>query len=125
PALHVARPIEPDETHVLIQRRAEEVVSTATPGRAIPIRAEPSSLKRLALTLAVAVAFALLPPLGASPALSADHASVIEEEAEKVEEIAEAVKESGVEGSEEIAEELERLARELRQAKTLQEAMEL
>ena len=116
---------ETDETHLLIQRRAEEVVATATPGQAIPIKAEPSSLKRLALTLAAAMAFALLPPLGGSPALSADHASAIEEEAEKVEEIAEAVKESGVEGSEEIAEELERLARELRQAKTLQEAMEL
>jgi len=115
---------ESDEVHGLIQKRADEIVATASPRQAIPIHAEASNLRRLGLVVAVAVAFALLPPLGGAPALSADHATAIEKEAENVDKIADAVEQSEVEGSEELAEQLRQLAKELRQSSTLEEALQ-
>jgi hypothetical protein len=121
-ALEFADPA--DDVHMLIQDRANRLVETSDPSAAIPIRADGHRLRQLGMTAAVALVIGLLPPLGSSTALSADAKSALEAEAEQVEKIAEAVAQADVDTSEEIVAELERLAQELRNAETLEQAMQ-
>lgn len=110
--------------HQAIQERADSLATGSRPSEAIPIGADRRRLRQFGIAAALALLIGLLPPLGSSPALSSDVAAALEAEAEQLERIAEAVEESGVETSNEIAAELERLAQELRQAETLEQAMQ-
>jgi hypothetical protein len=113
-----------DEVHQEIQERANRFVTRADSSRAIPIPVDRHRLRQVGLAAVLALVVALLPQLGSTPALSSGLADALEAEAEEVEKIAEAVTESDVEGAEEIVAELERLAEELRQAETLEQALQ-
>lgn len=110
--------------HRAIQERADSLATSSRPSEAIPIGADRRRLRQFGIAASLAILIGLLPPLGSSPALSSDVAAALESEAEQLERIAEAVEESGVETSEDIAGELERLARELREAESLEQAMQ-
>ncbi|MGD2060376.1 MAG: hypothetical protein PVF87_05905, partial [Acidimicrobiia bacterium] len=110
--------------HRLIQERADRVAADSRPAKAIPISTDRARLRQFALAGALALLVAVLPPLGSSPALSSDIEAAIEAEATQIEEIAEAVARADVETSEQIVNELQRLAEELRQAETLEEALQ-
>lgn len=115
---------EEDEVHRLIQTRADQVASQAEPAAAVPLRTQPERLRRAALAVGIAVLVGLLPPLGDSTALSSDTAAALEAEAEALERLAEAIDQTDVDNADEIASELERLAEQLRQAQSLEEALE-
>ncbi len=110
--------------HLAIQQRADSLAIGSKPSDAIPIGADRSRLRQFGLAAALAVVIGLLPPLGSTPALSSDLATAIEAEAEQLERIAAAIEESDVETATEIATELERLAQELRQAESLEQALQ-
>lgn len=113
-----------DGIHGMIQQRADRLTEKARPSDAIPIRADGRSLSRLGLAAALALVIGLLPPLGSTPAMSSDLSAALEEEAERIEQIAEAVEETDVETSEDIVSELESLAQELRDAESLDQALQ-
>ncbi|MFQ5523551.1 MAG: hypothetical protein ACE5F5_08230 [Acidimicrobiia bacterium] len=115
---------EEGEVHQLIQARADQVASEAEPATAVPLRTQPERLRRAALAAGIAVVVGLLPPLGDSTALSADTAAALEAEAEGLERLAEAIEQANVNNADDIAAELERLAEQLRQAQSLEEALE-
>ncbi len=110
--------------HQLIQERADRIAADSRPAMAIPFSTDRARLRQFAMTGALALLVAVLPPLGSSPALSSDVAAAIEAEAGQIEEIAEAVAQADVETSDEIVDELQRLAEELRRAETLDEAIQ-
>ena len=113
-----------DEIHRTIQTEADEIAAGSSPAEAIPLKARPDRLRRFGLALGIAVALALIPPLGGSQALSIDVQTALEAEAEELERIADAIEAQDLEHKEELAEELRRLAEELRAAQTLDEALE-
>lgn len=116
---------DPDDgVHRSIQERADLLAERSKPSDAIPIGADRSRLRQFGVVASLAVVIGLLPPLGSTPALSSDMASAIEAEAEQLERIAEAIGESDVDTADEIASELARLAQELRQAETLEQALQ-
>jgi hypothetical protein len=116
---------DPDDgVHRSIQERADLLATSSKPSDAIPIGADRSRLRQFGLAASLAVVIGLLPPLGSTPALSSDMATAIEAEAERLERIAEAIGESEVDTADEIADELGRLAQELRQAETLEQALQ-
>ena len=116
---------DPDDgVHRSIQERADLLATRSKPSDAIPIGADRSRLRQFGIAASLAVVIGLLPPLGSMPALSSDVATAIEAEAEQLERIAEAIGESNVDTADEIADELARLAQELRQAETLEQALQ-
>lgn len=116
---------DPDnDLHKEIQGRAQRLAAEADTSRAIPIRADRHRLRQIGTAAALALVIAMLPQLGSPPALSSGVRDALDTEAEEIEKIAEAVVESDVEGSDELAAELERLAQELREAETMEHALE-
>jgi hypothetical protein len=116
---------DPDDgVHRVIQDRADRLATESKPSLAIPIAADRARLRQLGMAGALALVIGLLPPLGSSPALSSDMDAALEAEAEQIERIADAVEEAEVENADEIVAELERLASELREAETLEQALE-
>lgn len=113
-----------DDVHAAIQREADQIASAASPSRAIPVKARPDRLRQFGLALGLAVALAVIPPFGDSPALSVDIQTALEEEAQEVERIARAVEAADLENRDELVNELERLAEELRTAQSLEEALQ-
>lgn len=113
-----------DAMHRLIQERADRLADESAAREAIPIRADGSRLRQLALAGMLALVIGLLPPLGSAPALSSDLDAALDEEADRLETIAEAVEETDVDTSDEIAEELRSLSQELRKAETLEQALQ-
>jgi len=113
-----------DGVHRVIQERADKIAASSKAADAIPIDTDRTRLRQLATAGALALLFGLLPPLGSSPALSSDLETALDAEAERIERIAEAVEESDVDTAEEIVAELERLAAELRQAESLEQALQ-
>jgi len=113
-----------DDVHRLIQIRAEHLVERSDPSRAIPFRADGSRLRQSGMTAALALLIGLLPPLGSSTALSADIEAALDAEAAQIEKLAAAVAAADVETSDEIIAELERLAQELRDAESLEQALQ-
>lgn len=116
---------DPDDgVHLVIQTRADRLATESRASDAIPITADRTNLRQLGMAGALALVIGLLPPLGSTPALSSDLDAALDAEAEQIERLAEAVGESEVETSEDIVSELERLAQELRQAESLEQALE-
>lgn len=113
-----------DEVHRIIQERADLLAISSKAADAIPIRADRSRLRQLGVAAGIAVVIGLLPPLGSSPAMSSDLDTALDEEADRVEQIARAVEEADLETSEDIVTELENLARELRDAESLEQALQ-
>lgn len=113
-----------DPVHRVIQERAERLASESRASAALPIRADGSRLRQLAMAGALAVIIGLLPPLGSTPAMSSDLDAALDEEADRIETIAEAVEETDVDTADEIGEELRNLAQELRNAETLDQALQ-
>jgi len=113
-----------DDVHRLIQTRAELLVERSDPSRAIPFRADGSRLRQSGMTAALALLIGLLPPLGSASALSADIEAALDAEAAQIEKLAAAVAAADVETSDEIIAELERLAQELRDAESLEQALQ-
>lgn len=114
---------EADAVHRMIQSRADRLATEATATEAIAIRPDGSRLRQLGMAGALALLIGLLPPLGSTPAMSSDVATALDEEAARIERMAEAVEEAEVDSADEIVAELESLAQELRQAETLEEAL--
>lgn len=110
--------------HLAIQRRADSLATGTKASAAIPIIPDRRRLRQFGMAAGLALVIGLLPPLGSTPALSSDLAAAIEAEAEQLERIAEAVDDSEVDTADEIAAELERLAQELRQAESLEQALQ-
>ncbi len=113
-----------DPVHRLIQERAERLAGESRASAAIPIRADGSRLRQLAMAGALALVIGLLPPLGSTPAMSSDLDAALDEEADRIETIVEAVEETDVDTADEIGEELRNLAQELRNAETLEQALQ-
>ncbi len=113
-----------DQVHRVIQERADRLATVSKATDAIPIRPDGRSLRRLGVVAGLALVIGVLPPLGSTPALSSDLDAALDEEADRIEQIAQAVDEANVETSEDIVAELETLAQELRDAKTLEQAMQ-
>ena len=113
-----------DRVHQVIQERADRIAADSRAVDAIPIATDRIRLRQLATAGALALLIGLLPPIGSSPALSSDLDAALDAEAEQIERIAEAVAESDVDTAEEIVAELERLAEELRQAESLEQALQ-
>ena len=113
-----------DGVHHSIQERADRLANGSKASDAIPIGADGRRLRQFGLASALALVIGLIPPLGSTPALSSDVAAALEAEATQIERIAEAVQDSDVENSDQIVSELERLSRQLRQAETLEQALE-
>ena len=113
-----------DPVHRLIQERAERLAGESRASAAIPIRADGSRLRQLAMAGALALVIGLLPPLGSTPAMSSDLEGALDDEAERIETIADAVAETDVDTADEISEELRNLARELRSAESLEQALQ-
>ena len=115
---------ETDPVHRLIQERAERVADESRASAAIPIRADRSRLRQMAMAGGIALVIGLLPPLGSTPAMSSDLDAALDEEADRIETIADAVEETEVDTSGEISEELRNLAQELRTAESLEQALQ-
>ena len=116
---------DPDDgVHQVIQEKADAIARDSRPSQAIPIGADRSQLRQFGFAAALALLIGLLPPLGSTPALSSDLRAALDAEAEQIERIAEAVEEADVDTADEIITELERLAAELRQAETLEQALD-
>lgn len=113
-----------DPMHRLIQERAERLADESRASAAIPIRADGSRLRPLAMAGALALIIGLLPPLGSTPAMSSDLDAALDDEADRIETIADAVEETEVDTSDEIIEELRNLAQELRGAESLEQALQ-
>lgn len=116
---------DPDDgVHRVIQERADRLAASSKVADAIPIATDRARLRQFATAGALALLIGLLPPLGSSPALSTDLDAALDAEADQIEQIAEAVAESDVDTADEIVAELERLATELRQAESLEQALQ-
>lgn len=113
-----------DPIHRLIQQRAERLADESRASAALPIRADRSRLRQVAMAGALALIIGLLPPLGSTPAMSSDLDAALDEEAERIETIADAVEETEVDTSDEIVDELRNLAQELRSAESLEQALQ-
>lgn len=115
---------ESEVMHQIIQRRADAVADASDPAMAIPIGVDHKPLRLLGIAAAIAVVIGFLPPLGSTPALSSDVRDAIAAEADQIEQLASAAKKADVETSDEIVEELGRLAEELRNAESLEQALD-
>lgn len=113
-----------DGVHRLIQDRADWLARESRVSDAIPIRPDGSRLRQLGMAATLALVIGLLPPLGSTPAMSSDLDAALDEEADRIERIAEAVEEADVETSHDIVAELESLAQQLRDAETLEQALQ-
>lgn len=116
---------DPDDgVHQVIQDEADQLAAGSKAADAIPIKPDGVNLRRVGMAGVIALLIGLLPPLGSTPALSSDLRAALDAEADQLERIAGAVEAADVETSDDIVSELERLARELRQAQSLEQALE-